>query len=746
MLQQTNEETEFPKKSDLRSKRRRRRHRKGKTLFKNLFWQSDVEYILSGIAFAIGLGNFWTFPYLCYQFSGGAFLIPCILSYICLGIPFLFIRCGTGQFVGYGVTQCYSYCYLLRNIWMISSMIEGFELVYYVIVASWALRYFFSAFMNPLPWKNCLKGISSQFCMDFLNATNCQRPHKASSNGTCYDGLSGQLIGIWNKTLAQKHGIKPILPAEDYMKYVSLGYARSPGLHYIGPPKWDILLSLIAMWILLYLGQYRGIRTAGKIVYISVPYTFFGIILLLITGLSTKGGLNGITFFFAVDLSHLATVEIWIAAIKQSMFSIALAENGFNYLSASCRFTHPVLRSVLIFLMCDLFYSILSGVTVFSFLGVFAEKLDLTVPEIVESGIILAFVVFPQALSAMPISKFFNLLFFFLLLMLAYDTIFVLYSSFSSAIKEFLRINDKNAKSLRGIVAILMVLFSLCMTTEGGIYLLIIFNNSVVSWNAFIVLLLTSLSIGLYGPKRLCNDFATMLNERPLFHIRWNNLRWFFIINWMIVSPISLIIFLIAMLAAEKLPTFGEYKFPTWSRIISDLVAGLTLVPFLISMMYDIWHSSDGIKKHFIDFSRPSPFWRPAETSSTYSAAGSTRTCEEDLFKEVSSFSHDTDKFSFTTTGTTFTDISSTKQIESISDWELNALPVDDQASKSGGGTTESDSQKQKKTKKKRKKKKKKLTPSERQRIREARRKKREESIQGKKSMEATNNFEEKEE
>lgn len=114
-----------------------------------------IDFYLAAVGSAVGFGNVWRFPALCYDYGGGAFFIPYLMALVVIGIPVLFLEIVLGQFYQTGDIGVFTSFHKRLSGIGVTSIACGFVLItYYGMLIAWVINAFFSSFSESSPWEN----------------------------------------------------------------------------------------------------------------------------------------------------------------------------------------------------------------------------------------------------------------------------------------------------------------------------------------------------------------------------------------------------------------------------------------------------------------------------------------------------------------------------------------------------------------------------------------------------------------
>ncbi|XP_030268490.1 sodium-dependent neutral amino acid transporter B(0)AT1-like isoform X2 [Sparus aurata] len=251
-------------------------------------WDNKAQYILTCVGFCIGISNIWRFPYLCQSHGGGAFMIPYLILLVLEGMPLLLLEFAIGQRLRKGSVGVWKAIHPnLKGIGIASMLVCFFIVIYYNAIMAWIIWYLFNSFQNPLPWAQC----------------------PLNDNGT------GFIPECQQSSTMDYYYYRVTLNA-------SASIADSGGIH------WPMVVCLLAAWTILCICYARGISTSGKAVYVTTSLPYIVLAIFLIRGLTLKGALSGIKFLFTPDLDELTKPTTWLNAGAHVFFALGVGWGG----------------------------------------------------------------------------------------------------------------------------------------------------------------------------------------------------------------------------------------------------------------------------------------------------------------------------------------------------------------------------------------------------------------------------------
>ncbi|ELT92641.1 hypothetical protein CAPTEDRAFT_140091, partial [Capitella teleta] len=539
-------------------------------------WTRQLDFTLSCIGYAVGLGNLWRFPYLCMRNGGGAFLIPYFIFLFICGLPLFFLELSIGQFSSLSPLSVWKMSPLFKGIGWGMIIVSTIVTVYYNIIITWVLYFLAKSFTNQLPWATCDNWWNTDFCFD--------RTQNASDfNLTALFNVSEET----NLTALASNVLE-----------------LSAGIHELGGIRWQLLLCLFAAWAIVFLCLCKGVKSSGKVVYLTATAPYLLLTMLLVRGLLLPGAIDGILFYLKPDFNQLLKFKVWGEACLQIFYSLGPAWGGLITMASYNKFNNNCLRdSVIVCCACS-GTSFYAGFVIFSVIGYMAHETGLPVSQVITSGPGLAFIAYPEAITKLPISPLWAILFFVMLLFLGLDSQFgTLETVTSGFVDEFPKLLGKWKTTFTGFVCLIEFIIGLVLVTRGGMYIFQILDWYAAAFSVMVIGLLECLVLSwVYGLERLFYDIEMMLGNRPSFI--WKVL-------WGFVTPFILITILVFSSFQMGAPTYGDYEYPSWAVGIGWAVAMCSIIPIPGYMILAICREEGPLLKRVRNLLKPEPDWGP---------------------------------------------------------------------------------------------------------------------------------------
>eukprot|EP00092_Neocalanus_flemingeri_P075448 GFUD01093460.1.p1 GENE.GFUD01093460.1~~GFUD01093460.1.p1 ORF type:complete len:649 (+),score=144.83 GFUD01093460.1:184-2130(+) len=600
-------------------------------------WDNQCDFFLSCLGYAVGLGNVWRFPYLCYEHGGVTFLIAYIVMLLISGLPLFFLELVLGQYAGKGPLKLFGrIAPAFKGLGYGMLMISFLVVIYYNMIIAWTIYYTFAGFASELPWTYCGNtSLTSRDCFQRDQELAC---FNSSSSDTFWDKKCTSVSDVclnFNMTEADErddtnrlmcyNGTDNIVlnrvyprvsPSEDYYKRTMLGLEEDTSWENMGGLKWELVLCLAAAWTIVCLCLIKGVQSSGKVVYFTALFPYLVLVILLIRGVTLDGAYDGIIFYVyptAEKMANLQKIDVWAAAATQIFYSLGPSFGGLITLASYNKFTNNCHRDAILIAFANCGTSIFAGFVIFSIIGFMAKQAALPVEEVIKGGTGLAFIAYPEAVTQMPFPQIWSFLFFGMLITLGLDSQFTMTETVTTAIMD----QYPNLRAHKGKVvifaSIIGFILGLTMCTRGGIFMFELINWYSASWGLLICAITEILVVMYgYGYKNFLENMEEMGLKLPTV------MKYYWLSMWMVITPVVLF-FVLIMTFIQYSPAWSpsytqeKYYFPIGIQFLGwlmALVAGALIIMGVFWQYYN--RKRNGKATDFKSMISPSEKWGSA--------------------------------------------------------------------------------------------------------------------------------------
>lgn len=468
-------------------------------------WNSRLTFILAAVGSAVGLGNAWRFPGLAAKHGGGTFLLVYLLAMLVMGVPLLMMEISIARKFRKGAVESMRGIHKRFEPIGWAATSNAFVIVcYYSVVFAWVILMFFNS------WR--FAGMTGQS-----------------------EEASGLFANLTQTTFA-------------------IDGSSIPG---------EVLVCLLVAWGLIFYCIRNGASSVSKVVKFTVFAPVVLLLIMAIKGMTMDGAMDGVAMFFRPELSAFSDASLWVDAVGQVFYSLSIMMAIMFAYGSYLPDDANIATDCMIIAFSDMAVSVLSGIVMFSTMGG-TGMLD----KITDSGIVTAFLVYPQAIVNLTnvgwVNAIFGAIFYLMLITLAIDSAFSIVEGISASVADKFHLNPKKVT-----IAICAIcgLISIIFVTQAGLAWLDIVDNWTNQFNLILIGILECIAIG------WCFNLRKVLNEVNRNTKKFRVPYWWFAASIKVISPLllaGLFIWNIVTLFVLKDGSYGGY--PIWAQVAAGWV------------------------------------------------------------------------------------------------------------------------------------------------------------------------------
>ncbi|CAL4155803.1 unnamed protein product, partial [Meganyctiphanes norvegica] len=452
-------------------------------------WSYQPEFALSCLGLTIGLSSFLKFPILMAQNGGAAFLIPYVVMLVLVGVPLVFLNMCLGQYHNLPPNSLYQKLSAKATGigWMMVIICFAVS-VYHGVVISWSMYYTYASFSSTVPYGHCTHDYSTPACYTNEHLASCRQDDLYYYNGTCQcihhfcaignfsaynethcvSNIDDEDIRSAEELTPGKAVARRIYATEDFQRQKMLGWAEGSWSD-IGGMQWDLVICLVITWASVALALFMGAKSISKVMYLTVIFPYFALFCLFIRAIILPGAYDGFIYYIThVDISKLSTIKAWFDAATHVFQTFGMSLGGFIILASYNKYDNNCMIDAFVVNLITAITSWLSGIVLFSMMGFLAYKLDLQVWQLIEPDSIALFVVAPASLALMPSANNWAILFYIMIICIAFNTQIVYIETVSAAIRQTFSFSPSRFPVAVLLTCLLGVICGLPMCIRGG--------------------------------------------------------------------------------------------------------------------------------------------------------------------------------------------------------------------------------------------------------------------------------------